>query len=272
MDQNRFLAWGIASHIGEPEPQDREGRLLHDITDTGQRVETSASTRGFQTNDELNFHNDGGDAFFLLCLRTARSGGTSKLASVAYQTSPSTPAGIALRAARNVVTGGSTLYDTLALALATPDEEPLPALPEEFFLLSLRRPEHLVAGMLRQILGEVRGAPGRPTCALATHAETRAALERSGLLADLQRDPSFVLLRRQSFVAFTKLLARAELVVTDDASEVRACDLLGKRRLRLARATEPLGAFLRERAVPARPRVVLDRSPSAVIADDLTRG
>ncbi len=83
MDQNRILAWGIASHIGEPEPQDREGRLLHDITDTGQRVETSASTRGFQTNDELNFHNDGGDAFFLLCLRTARQGGTSKLSSVA---------------------------------------------------------------------------------------------------------------------------------------------------------------------------------------------
>lgn len=82
LEQNKILAWGVASHIGSPEPQDREGRLLHDITDTGQRVETSASTRGFQTNDELNFHNDGGDAFFLLCLRTARSGGMSKLASV----------------------------------------------------------------------------------------------------------------------------------------------------------------------------------------------
>jgi hypothetical protein len=82
LEENRILAWGVASHIGSPEPQDREGRLMHDITDTGQKVEGTANVRGFQTNDELHFHNDGGDAFFLLCLRTARSGGTSKLASV----------------------------------------------------------------------------------------------------------------------------------------------------------------------------------------------
>ncbi|MBX9697799.1 MAG: TauD/TfdA family dioxygenase, partial [Acetobacteraceae bacterium] len=82
-EQHRRLAWGIAVHLGDPEPQDGQGSLMHDIRDTGQRVETTDNIRGFQTNTELHFHNDGGDAFLLLCLRTARQGGTSKLASVA---------------------------------------------------------------------------------------------------------------------------------------------------------------------------------------------
>ncbi len=81
-EQARILAWGLARHLGDPEPQDARGSLMHDITDTGRKVEGSDSTRGFETNDELTFHNDGGDAFMLLCLRTAQRGGTSKLASV----------------------------------------------------------------------------------------------------------------------------------------------------------------------------------------------
>lgn len=82
-EECRLLTWGLATHLGEPEPQDGQGSLMHDIRDTGQRVETTDNVRGFQTNSELSFHNDGGDAFMLLCLRTARSGGTSKLVSVA---------------------------------------------------------------------------------------------------------------------------------------------------------------------------------------------
>lgn len=83
LEDARLLFWGLAVHLGEPEPQDGAGSLMHDIRDIGQKVETTANIRGFQTNDELHFHNDGGDAFMLLCLRTALSGGTSKLVSVA---------------------------------------------------------------------------------------------------------------------------------------------------------------------------------------------
>jgi hypothetical protein len=83
LDDLRLLFWGLAVHLGEPEPQDGAGNLMHDIRDTGQKVEGTANIRGFQTSDELQFHNDGGDAFMLLCLRTAVSGGTSKLVSVA---------------------------------------------------------------------------------------------------------------------------------------------------------------------------------------------
>lgn len=82
LEQARVLFWGLASHIGLAEGQDKAGNLMHQVTDTGKRVEGSDSTRGYETNNELQFHNDGGDAFMLLCVRTAQSGGTSKLISV----------------------------------------------------------------------------------------------------------------------------------------------------------------------------------------------
>lgn len=81
LEDARLLFWGIAAHIGQAEKQDRAGNLMHQVTDTGKRVLGDNSTRGYETNDELHFHNDGGDAFMLLCVRTAQSGGTSKLMS-----------------------------------------------------------------------------------------------------------------------------------------------------------------------------------------------
>ena len=82
LEDAKTLAWGIAVHLGTPEPQDGKGSLLHSVTDTGKEVEGNDSNRGYETDDELKFHNDGGDAFMLLCLRTAKSGGISKLVSV----------------------------------------------------------------------------------------------------------------------------------------------------------------------------------------------
>ena len=82
LDDARLLFWGLASHVGQPEGQDRAGNLMHQVTDTGKRVDGDNSTRGYETNDELHFHNDGGDAFMLLCVRAAQEGGMSKLVSV----------------------------------------------------------------------------------------------------------------------------------------------------------------------------------------------
>ena len=81
LDDARLLFWGLASHLGWAEGQDKAGSLMHQVTDTGKQVENSESTRGYETNHELQFHNDGGDAFMLLCMRTAKSGGISKLMS-----------------------------------------------------------------------------------------------------------------------------------------------------------------------------------------------
>ena len=81
LDDARFLFWGLISHVGKAEGQDRKGSLMHQVTDTGKTVENSDSTRGYETNNELMFHNDGGDAFALLCVRSAKSGGNSRLMS-----------------------------------------------------------------------------------------------------------------------------------------------------------------------------------------------
>lgn len=80
----RILFWGLSQHLGEPQEQDGAGNRMHSVTNTGMRVEKTNNVRSFQTDDELTFHNDGGDAFMLLCLRTAKSGGISKLVSVAH--------------------------------------------------------------------------------------------------------------------------------------------------------------------------------------------
>jgi hypothetical protein len=83
LEEARLVFWALALHLGDPQGQDRMGNRIHSVTNTGMRVDSSNEVRSFQTDDELTFHNDGGDAFMLLCLRTARSGGISKLVSVA---------------------------------------------------------------------------------------------------------------------------------------------------------------------------------------------
>jgi hypothetical protein len=81
-EENRLIFWALSLQLGEPQGQDGAGNRIHSVTNTMQRVETTNDVRSFQTDDELTFHNDGGDAFMLLCLKTAQSGGMSKLVSV----------------------------------------------------------------------------------------------------------------------------------------------------------------------------------------------
>ena len=80
-EEVKFMLWGIGQYIGYPEVQDKAGSLFHVVTDTGSSVNKTDNIRGFQTNEELQFHTDGADVFALLCLRNAKSGGLSKLVS-----------------------------------------------------------------------------------------------------------------------------------------------------------------------------------------------
>ncbi|HIG17758.1 MAG TPA: hypothetical protein EYQ31_11010 [Candidatus Handelsmanbacteria bacterium] len=74
------VQWGIGQHVGYPEPQDAAGNLLHDVRDTGKDL-ASDNVRAYQTNLPINYHNDGADAFMLLCYRAAHAGGESRLVS-----------------------------------------------------------------------------------------------------------------------------------------------------------------------------------------------
>lgn len=80
-ERNMILLWGLGRYLGEAEPQDKAGALVHVVTDTGQSVDATDHVRGFQTSGELTFHTDGADVFALLCVRQAQSGGDSRLVS-----------------------------------------------------------------------------------------------------------------------------------------------------------------------------------------------
>lgn len=209
----------------------------------------------------------------------------TRLASVAYCPNEWAASHLRRPSLRRVVTGGNTLYD--ALELATREAPPTPPLPERYFILVVHRQENLMGtSFLRSIVEKVRAAPNRPPCVFVMHALTRNALERAGLLGELERDPSFVLLPRQPYVVFANVLARAEYLVTDGGSNQEEAYYLGKPCLLMRRVTErieglgenvllskdpvtEIEGFMRDPSRWARGRVRLDASPSAIIADDL---
>lgn len=82
LQECKIIFWMLALLLGDPQEQDRAGNRMHSVTNTNLRVEGSDEVRSYQTDDELTFHNDGGDAFMLLCIKTAKTGGMSKLVSV----------------------------------------------------------------------------------------------------------------------------------------------------------------------------------------------
>ena len=79
-DQLRKIYWGIGKHIGTAVSQSSKGDLLGDVKDFGQDVFSSAG-RGYMSSQKLGFHCDTSDVVALMVLRTAKSGGLSKIAS-----------------------------------------------------------------------------------------------------------------------------------------------------------------------------------------------
>jgi len=74
--------WVLGRHLGAPVIQNARGHLLGHVCDLGYDAADPA-TRLYQTNQRQGFHTDSADVVALLCLRTARSGGRSSLASAA---------------------------------------------------------------------------------------------------------------------------------------------------------------------------------------------
>lgn len=84
------LFWGLACHIGHPDPQDVSGTLLHHVSaeqeferpaDLYRALREQRDLRGYQTNGPLAFHNDGSDALMFLCCEPAVIGGITRIAS-----------------------------------------------------------------------------------------------------------------------------------------------------------------------------------------------
>src|SRR6185503_18315862 len=80
-DETSALAyWGIGQHLGTPGAQNPEGELLGHVVDTGEDA-GNPFVRRYRTAGDIRWHCDLADAVGLLCLRTARRGGASRIVS-----------------------------------------------------------------------------------------------------------------------------------------------------------------------------------------------
>jgi len=80
IDTCAIMFCGIGSYIGSARSQNSSGHLLGHVRDTGVDPK-SFKTRIYQTSARQSFHTDSCDAVGLLCLKKAKKGGSSMLAS-----------------------------------------------------------------------------------------------------------------------------------------------------------------------------------------------
>jgi hypothetical protein len=74
--------WGIGTYFGSARSQNAQGHLLGHVFDLGRGLSaTNPNLRSYSTAERQNFHIDRCDVVALLCLRRARSGGLSSIAS-----------------------------------------------------------------------------------------------------------------------------------------------------------------------------------------------
>ncbi|HEY0646745.1 TauD/TfdA family dioxygenase [Phenylobacterium sp.] len=72
--------WALGRHMGRAISQNTDGDLIGHIRDTG--ADPSAyGVRLYKTRAEQDFHTDAADMIGLFCLKTARSGGVSRIVS-----------------------------------------------------------------------------------------------------------------------------------------------------------------------------------------------
>ena len=82
LEQAAMAYWGVGLRIGQPVSQNRNGHLLGHVYDlVGPDRGAHPSYRAYHTSADLNFHSDSCDVVGLLCLRKAKLGGQSKVAS-----------------------------------------------------------------------------------------------------------------------------------------------------------------------------------------------
>lgn len=79
-DEVRLACWGMGLHMGTARTQNKASACMADVRDEGGAYKTR-NGRGYNTNASLDFHCDSCDVVALLCRRTARSGGESKVVS-----------------------------------------------------------------------------------------------------------------------------------------------------------------------------------------------
>jgi len=81
------IYWLLASIVARPVAQKLDGTMIYDVHDTGKQALPGSGVRPDKTNIEIRFHIDNAynatppEIVGLLCLRTAKSGGVSRVLS-----------------------------------------------------------------------------------------------------------------------------------------------------------------------------------------------
>lgn len=78
-EETETAFWCLGQHLGRPGAQSGRNDLLGHVTDLGDPAD--AEGRQYRTNQDIRFHCDAADVVGLLCLKTAREGGGSRLVS-----------------------------------------------------------------------------------------------------------------------------------------------------------------------------------------------
>lgn len=80
IEETAIAYLGIGSYLGSFRSQNAKGHLLGHVRDLGADI-SKPMTRYYQTNRELEYHTDSCDIVGLICLKTSRSGGESRIVS-----------------------------------------------------------------------------------------------------------------------------------------------------------------------------------------------
>lgn len=86
-DEAQAIYWLLSSMVARPVAQKLDGTMIYNVWDTGKRALPGSGVRPDSTNIEIRFHIDNAynttppEFVGLLCLRTAKSGGVSRVLS-----------------------------------------------------------------------------------------------------------------------------------------------------------------------------------------------
>ncbi|MFC7518129.1 TauD/TfdA family dioxygenase [Herbaspirillum sp. GCM10030257] len=80
LEETAIAYLGLGSYLGSFRSQNAKGHLLGHVRDLGADI-SKPMTRYYQTNRELEYHTDSCDIVGLICLKTSRSGGESRIVS-----------------------------------------------------------------------------------------------------------------------------------------------------------------------------------------------
>ena len=82
VERLRRVFWIVGNGLGVPVMQNARGEILSIVADRFAGAKRGVDTRGYESNDELRFHCDGGDCIGMSCIRQAPQGGTNGLVSL----------------------------------------------------------------------------------------------------------------------------------------------------------------------------------------------